>query len=250
MVKNVIPAGRYEIVIATVADATTRAEHYMRRFTAVVIGQAMGIKCDAGVSRAEYIGGVLYGFAVFHDPAAFFWMKAVEHPADLDVGQRFNATVVQEQTERWGWVNRIKSIEVRPGDDMPPNRDLFVPEPEPVDCDFCHGEVGGGHPAGCPGEEGRGPAREIRRESASRRSAMEQDRERIEQTVDNFLFETAAPEPNFWPTVGGNRGHTGVVFPDAGIQGGVILMSGFARQLGAHLIRAADLHDEIQEAGR
>lgn len=224
MIKDTIPTGRYEVVVAAADDCQTRAEHYMRRLTVVVIGPARGT--NPTVSAAEYMGGVLYAFPVDHMPAMHMWEGAVNNPRDFVVGQRFNADVIRENLgEDHGWRSRVGRLELRDGDDMPEPREIEEPEPEE-------------------------PARRIRRESVSRRSAVERERDRIEETVATFLFETAEPEPTVWPEVGGTRGMTGVVFPDAGIEGGAILQPGYARRLGAHLIRAADLHDEIQDSGR
>jgi hypothetical protein len=246
--RDVIPAGNYEVVVAHAEDAQTRSEHYMRRMTLVVIGQAIGVSCPASVSRAEYIGGVLHAFAVDHPPAEFVWHNAVEHPGDFDIGQRFNAKVVQETTERWGTVNRIERMSVRPGDDMPPRRHA---EPEEPGCEHCNGGVGEDpHSSDCPTV--RGPAREIRAQSASRRSAVERERDRIEATVAEFLYETAdcaprtEPEPYAYRT---GQIH-GVALPDTDLQAGAIVSAEYARKLGAQLILAADQHDNLLEAGR
>lgn len=224
---DIIPAGRYEVVVAAAEDRETRSEHYMRHMTLVVIGPMRNARPN--VTMAEYMGGVLYAYAVDHEPAKFLWRDAVNNPRDFVVGQKFNAEVIRENLGDHGWGNRVKKMSLRDGDEMPPTREveykLYPPK----------------HPAGGLPEV-RGTTR--------RRSDMERDRDRIRETIWTFLFETAEPEAVVWPTVGGSRGHTGVVFPDAGVEGGAILMPGYARQLGAHLIRAADLHDEIQDGGR
>jgi hypothetical protein len=230
---DLVPAGRYEVVVAAAEDKTTRNEHYMRRLTLVVVSRV----------PSPYVGTVLYCYAVDHKPAEFVWQEACEHPRDLDVRQRYLAEVIKDRSLNGGQENRVVKLMLKPGNDKPTTRKLG--------CEHCNGGNGDPHAEGCPDsptpEE---PARRIRRESASRRSAVEREQERIEETVWEFLFEMSAPEPNVWPTVGGSLGQTGVVFPDSGIEGGAILMPGYARQLGAHLIRAADLHDEIQESGR
>jgi hypothetical protein len=82
------------------------------------------------------------------------------------------------------------------------------------------------------------------------KSAPQRVRDQIDSVINTFLFETAQPGAVTEPVAYGNRsGVHGVVFPDAGIEGGAILDSGYARLLGAQLIRAADAHDAIFEAG-
>jgi hypothetical protein len=85
------------------------------------------------------------------------------------------------------------------------------------------------------------PARRIRRESASRKSALDQERERIQETIDSYLFEAAEPGPIIEPRAYADvrTGSLGVVFPDKGIEGGEILRPEYCERLGAQLIRAA-----------
>jgi hypothetical protein len=211
-----VPAGRYEAVIAHAEDAETRAEHYMRRLTLVIVGDT------------SWVGSILYAYAVDYEKAKFIWQEACENPRDLDVQQRFLVDVVEEQTQDEQRHSRVKKLRVRPGDDFPPHRES----------DEMEGEK----------EE---PARRIRRESASRQSAVERDRERIVSTVETYLFEEAQPKPQTEPRpYADRRGAHGVAMPDTGLAGGQILTAEYARRFGAQLILAADLHDNLLEAGR
>jgi hypothetical protein len=169
---------------------------------------------------SPYVGAVLWSFAVEKAEASFVWEDAVDRPADFDVRQRYIVAVAQDTIQGRSLRMRVRKILSRPGDDRAPHR-------EPTR----------------PSEPAREPAR--------RRSAMEEARERINSTVEHFLYETAEPQPAAEPQPYANRrGAHGVAMPDRDLSAGQMLSAEFARKFGAQLIRAADLHDALLDAGR
>jgi hypothetical protein len=210
---DLVPAGEHEVVIATTEDAKTRSGNYMKRLTMVVVSYG-----------SPYAGALLYAFAVDTLEARFLWEDAVDHPASFNVGQRYIATLTGSVSVSEGGM-RVLHLSQRPGDDRAPHRETELPE------------------------EPKEPAHYIRGESASGPSAMERERKRIQDTVETYLFEAAEPGPQTEPQpYADGRGQSGIVIPDSGLPGGAIVTSGFARRFGAQLIRAADIHDRIQDA--
>jgi hypothetical protein len=169
---------------------------------------------------SPYVGAVLWSWAVEKVEASFVWEDAVDQPADFDVRQRYIVAVAQDTMPDRGLRMRVHKILSRPGDDRAPHREPVRPS-EPA------------------------------REPTGRRSAVEEARERIESTVEQFLMETAEPLPATEPQpYADRRGAHGVAMPDRDLAAGQILSAEFARKFGAQLIRAADLHDALLDAGR
>jgi hypothetical protein len=163
---------------------------------------------------------VLYGFLVDNPETRWTWeATGAGVPDDIKVGMQFLAEVISDRTRDNEPMLRIGLLKADP--DLPLQ---FTEQPEE-------------------------PARRIRRESSSRRSAVQQQYDLIREAIDTYLMETAEPGPVTEPRPYANAkmSTTGVVFPDSGIEGGAVLEAGYACRLGAQLLRAGRMVEEFQE---
>jgi hypothetical protein len=161
---------------------------------------------------------VLYGFLVDAPFARWTWDETgAGAPDDIKVGMRFLAEIVRERTPEDGeYRMQIGRLQADP--------DVPLQFTEPL-------------------EESERP------EPASRKSAAEQHRNLISETINEFLFDTADSQPVTEPRPYANArmGVMGVAMPDSGIEGGAILEPGYAVRLGAQLIRAGRMVEEFEE---